>query len=117
MIEQEISGFIDDTLSADAVFGAHYSKELLILENPKDPEHGDIAANIAFRLAKPMRKSPAELAKGISNALNEKLAAHPLRGEIDAIEPLNGFVNIRLSAKALRSVLGRIAADKEKYGN
>jgi arginyl-tRNA synthetase len=45
------------------------------------------------------------------------LACSPLRQEIDAIEPLNGFVNIRLSAKALRGVLGQIAQQKEKFGS
>ncbi|MFA5164749.1 MAG: arginine--tRNA ligase [Candidatus Omnitrophota bacterium] len=117
MIEQDISGFIDGALSAEPAYAGCYSKELLVLENPKDPSHGDIAANIAFRLAKPMRKNPAELAKEISKILSGKLASSPLRQEIDAIEPLNGFVNIRLSAKALRGVLGQIAQQKEKFGS
>jgi len=117
MIEQDIAVFIDSALSAEPAYAGSYSKGLLVLENPKDPSHGDIAANVAFRLAKPMRRSPAELAKEISKVLACKLASSPLRAEIDAIEPLNGFVNIRLSAKALRGVLGQIEQQKERFGS
>jgi arginyl-tRNA synthetase len=116
MIEQEILKFIDDTLSAQAAFSRHYTRDLLVLENPKDPTHGDIATNIAFRLAKLLKKNPNELAKDISGALNARLGSSGLKSGLDAIEPLNGFVNIRLSAKALQSVLAQIADEKEKFG-
>jgi arginyl-tRNA synthetase len=116
MIEQEIFKFMDDALSAERSFGGYYTRDLLVLESPKDPAHGDIAANIAFRLAKPMKKNPNELAKQISTALGARLGGSGLKGIVDAIEPLNGFVNIRLSAKALRGVLPQISEAGEKFG-
>ncbi|MFA6356334.1 MAG: arginine--tRNA ligase, partial [Candidatus Omnitrophota bacterium] len=116
MIEQEIFKFMDDALSAERSFGGYYTRDLLVLESPKDPAHGDFAANIAFRLAKPMKRNPNELAKQVSEALVARLAGSGLKGIIDAIEPLNGFVNIRLSAIALRGVLPQISDAREKFG-
>ena len=59
------------------------------IERPANPAHGDYASNVAFRLAKPMRKKPAEIA----DAIRERVAIAP---PIAAVETLNGFVNVRL---------------------
>ena len=105
MIEHRILDFLDKNLSSMEMVKGLYSRDSLFLENPRDPCHGDIATNIAFRLAKPLKTNPAELAKEIAKALTGVLASSSLKGEVDAVEPLNGFINIRLSAGALRQIL------------
>ncbi|MDD5072756.1 MAG: arginine--tRNA ligase [Candidatus Omnitrophica bacterium] len=116
MIETRILEFLDKNLGAAEKIKGLYARDLLCLENPKDPAHGDISTNIAFRLAKPLKVNPADLAKEIAKALTGALASSPLKGEVDAIEPLNGFINIRLSAQALRQILKDIKSGKEKFG-
>ena len=116
-MEKQILGFIDRNLSGLERLKGFYSADFLFLENPRDPSHGDISTNIAFRLAKPLKINPAELAKEIAKALTGALASSPLKSTINAIEPLNGFINIRLSAGALRQVLKDIRSGKEKFGH
>jgi arginyl-tRNA synthetase len=61
------------------------------LERPSDPEHGDLATNIALRRAKELGKPPRELAADLA----EKLAA------LDGVESVEvagpGFLNLRLA--------------------
>ena len=45
------------------------SNPVIKLERPKQPEHGDIATNVAMQLAKPNKRNPRELAQEIVNAL------------------------------------------------
>ncbi len=116
MIERTISDFIDTLLSGEASLSGVYNRQMLVLESPKDPSHGDIATNIAFRLAKPLKKNPKELAEKISKTLYSGIGKSVLDGEIDSIEPLNGFINIRLSAKALRDVVRQIRVSGAKFG-
>ncbi|MFA5094451.1 MAG: arginine--tRNA ligase [Candidatus Omnitrophota bacterium] len=116
MIEKKIADFIDSALSDEASLSGFYNRDMLILESPKDPSHGDIATNIAFRMAKPLKKNPKDLAENISKILGSALAMSPLKIEIDGIEPLNGFINMRLSAGALRDVIKQVRAAGTKFG-
>jgi len=116
MIEDRILEFIDKNLNGMERLKGLYSRDHLFLENPKDPSHGDISTNIAFRLAKPLKANPAELSKEISGMLTGKLASSSLKGDIDAIEALNGFINIRLSPAALRTILKDIKSEQERFG-
>lgn len=116
MTENLILEFLDKNLSAMDRLKGHYSRDFLFLENPKDTAHGDISTNIVFRLAKPLKANPAELAKDISKILSDRLASSPLKDDVDAIEPLNGFINIRFSPGALCRVLKDIRSAKEKFG-
>ncbi|MDP5185093.1 arginine--tRNA ligase [Blastococcus sp. BMG 814] len=82
----------------------------VVVERPKNPEHGDYATNVALRLAKPAGRPPREVAA----LLAEELRAHPGVAAVDIAGP--GFLNITLAQGAL----GRIAVDAvtagEAYG-
>ncbi len=39
------------------------------VDRPANPEHGDLSTNLALRLAKPLRKSPVEIANALAAAL------------------------------------------------
>ena len=55
---------IDDALRvrvAAAVVAAGGDADLLTLEPPRDPRHGDLSTSIALQLAKTLRQKPLEL--------------------------------------------------------
>ncbi|MGY1769700.1 arginine--tRNA ligase [Blastococcus sp. SYSU D00813] len=82
----------------------------LVVERPKNPEHGDYATNVALRLAKPAGRPPREVAEVLAG----ELRALPGIDRVEVAGP--GFLNITLAQGAL----GRIAVDAvtagERYG-
>ena len=82
------------------------------LERPKQADHGDYATNIALQLAKPLGKSPREVAAALKAALDA--APHPLVQEITIAGP--GFINIRLKSAAKFSVVADVLKLREKFG-
>jgi arginyl-tRNA synthetase len=86
----------------------------VILERPRDPSHGDIACNIAMQLAKPLKKSPRELAQAIVSSL---LAEPTTNGLIEAAEIAGpGFINLRISAVAKQAVVKTVLKEGENFG-
>jgi arginyl-tRNA synthetase len=86
----------------------------VVLERPRDPSHGDVACNIALQLAKPMKKSPRQLAESLVAAV----MADPARlGLVEAVEIAGpGFINLRLSAQARQAVVAEIMQQANAYG-
>ncbi|MDP3787584.1 MAG: arginine--tRNA ligase [Candidatus Omnitrophota bacterium] len=117
MIENQILELVDKTLSGIGKFKGLYNREFLYLENPKDPAHGDLSTNIAFRIAKSLKSAPNDIAKEIATAVRDNLNSSGLRDSIDNIEEVNGFINFHLSAKCLREILDEIYSGKEKFGS
>ncbi|MGY1592553.1 arginine--tRNA ligase [Geodermatophilus sp. SYSU D00708] len=78
----------------------------VLVERPKNPEHGDYATNVALRLAKPAGKPP----RAVAEVLAEELRAHPGIAAVDVAGP--GFLNITLAQGAL----GRIAVEAVTAG-
>jgi arginyl-tRNA synthetase len=72
-----------------------------VLERPADPENGDYATTLALRLAKPLRRSPREIAEELATAARASAWVE----SADVAGP--GFVNLRVSpawyAEAVRS--------------
>ena len=82
------------------------------LEHPDEMSHGDFATNIALMLAKPLKKSPKELADNICEKINQNKIA-----EIEKVEVAEpGFINFYLSAKYFAGGLTEILNKKENYG-
>ena len=83
------------------------------LEHPDEMSHGDFATNIALMLAKPLKKNPVELAKQISEKINQNKI-----GEIEKVEVAGpGFINFYLSPKYFASGLEEVLNKKENYGS
>ena len=83
----------------------------VIIENPRSPEHGDAATNIAMVLAKPLRKSP----RAVAEELVKTVKADPSR--IAAIEIAGpGFINFRYANNWLYDELAALLGDPENYG-
>jgi arginyl-tRNA synthetase len=78
------------------------------VERPANPEHGDLATNLAMRLAKPLRMAPGAIAGVLAAAIVGDAAAGPFaRAEVAG----PGFLNLWLADPTLeRSIRGAIAA-------
>tara|TARA_B100001093_G_scaffold306042_1_gene292082 strand:+ start:543 stop:2288 length:1746 start_codon:yes stop_codon:yes gene_type:complete len=80
------------------------------LQENNDKKHGDLASNIALILAKPLKKSPQEIANSIKDSFitDEEIT------KIEVAGP--GFINFFLSTKTHSEVLNEISAKKELFG-
>ncbi|MEM0964026.1 MAG: arginine--tRNA ligase, partial [Bacteroidota bacterium] len=80
-------------------------------QTPKDPSHGDLATNVALQLARPLRRSPRQIAEGIADAIQVDPA------QVEAVEVAGpGFLNIRFASAHLSSGLAEILARGADYG-
>ncbi|QMU97870.1 arginine--tRNA ligase [Microbacterium esteraromaticum] len=92
----------DDALGVDATD--------IVLERPRNRDHGDWSTNIAMRLAKRLGTSPRDLAQRIADGLNQ------IDG-IDGVEVAGpGFINIRLEAGAAGALAKTIVDQGAAYG-
>jgi arginyl-tRNA synthetase len=82
----------------------------VVIERPRNREHGDYATNIALRLAKAAGRPPREVAE----LLAEELRAQPGIATVDVAGP--GFLNITLAEGALGQIAVRAVAAGAGYG-
>ena len=82
----------------------------VVLERPKNREHGDWASNIAMKLAKPLGVNPRELATEIA------AAAAGIDGIASADVAGPGFINFRIDAAAAGVLAQRIVEAGSGYG-
>src|SRR5262249_4997485 len=82
----------------------------IIVEPPREADHGDLASNAAMVLAKPLGQPPRELATRIAATL----ARDP---DVDAAEVAGpGFINLRLRRTCWLNVLRSIITLADAYG-
>lgn len=82
----------------------------VVVEPPRDPAHGDLSTNAAMVVAKPLGKSPRDVAA----ALAERFKVDTDVTSVEVAGP--GFINFRLATPILHQVLRSIAAEKEAFG-
>ncbi|MBA4494064.1 arginine--tRNA ligase [Paenactinomyces guangxiensis] len=83
----------------------------VILEVPREKEHGDWATNIAMQLTRVARKNPREIAAAIVEKIDQQ-SAH-IR-EVQIAGP--GFINFFMDRSFLIRVLNEIQSAGGKYG-
>ncbi|MGV8851040.1 MAG: arginine--tRNA ligase [Rhodoglobus sp.] len=83
----------------------------LVLERPRNRDHGDWASNVAMKLAKPLGANPRELATEIAELVRalDGIAA------VDVAGP--GFINITLDAAAAGALAKTIVEQGDAYGS
>jgi arginyl-tRNA synthetase len=82
----------------------------ILVERPKQASHGDYACNLAMQLAKPMRKSPRDIA----NAL---IAALPKSDVVEKVEIAGaGFINVFITKVAKQEVVRGVLQAASNYG-
>ena len=83
----------------------------VIIERPKQASHGDYACNLAMQLAKPLRKSPRDIAQAL-------IAALPESGVIGKVEIAGaGFINVFITTAAKQDVVHDVLQAGAGYGH
>lgn len=80
------------------------------LERPRDVANGDWASTVAMRSAKLAHSNP----RAIAQAIIDHLPENNLVASVEIAGP--GFINIRLTDKALQSVVAAVRAERMDYG-
>jgi arginyl-tRNA synthetase len=83
----------------------------IVLERPKNRDHGDYATSIALQLAKAAGKNPREVA----TLLQAAIAELPGVSAVDIAGP--GFINITLDRANQAELVRTILTSGEEYGN
>ncbi|HEY2475162.1 MAG TPA: arginine--tRNA ligase [Candidatus Cybelea sp.] len=87
---------------------------VVTFEAPRRPEFGDFATNLAFSLAKVARRSPQEVATLVSSDVAEQAPA--LAELFTGIEPVAGFINLRVAPGVWHGELARMLREGERFG-
>ncbi|WP_150308430.1 arginine--tRNA ligase [Planctomonas psychrotolerans] len=82
----------------------------VVLERPKNRDHGDWATNIAMKLAKPLGMNPREFAADVAS----DIAGLPGVASVDVAGP--GFINIRLEAATAGQLAKTIVDSGASFG-
>lgn len=81
------------------------------LERPRNPEHGDLATNLAMVLAGRLRRPPRQIAEEIVSRLGLEGA-----GVSSAEVAGAGFINFRLASDVLQAQLERVLREDRAFG-
>lgn len=81
----------------------------IVIDIPKDKKNGDYSTNIAFLLAKELKKSPMDIANDIKDNIKSDLIE-----KVEVASP--GFINIYLSKEFLLSNINEILDSGKNYG-
>ena len=82
---------------------------------PANPVHGDLATNLALKLARPLRMAPPAIAAALVEAMpvSDGAGGSPI-AHAEAAGP--GFVNLRFNDDALEGVIDGVRAAPEAWG-
>ena len=83
---------------------------MVAIDRPKQAQHGDYACNLAMQLAKPMRRSPRDIAQ----ALIDALPVSPVVGKVEIAGA--GFINVFITTAAKQSVVRGVLQLGEDFG-
>ena len=87
------------------------------IERPADPRHGDLASNVAMKLARACRMAPLAIAAAVAAELEREIADDPAATPLAAVEVAPpGFVNLRLADHALEAVIDGVLAAPAEWG-
>ncbi len=83
----------------------------IVLDRPKQAQHGDFACNIALQLAKELRGNPRAIAQQLVDAL--PASPHLEKAEIAGA----GFINLFLARSYKQRVVHRVLDTADRYGS
>ena len=97
-------------LQESGTLGVGELPDEVVVERPKNREHGDWATNLALQFAAKFGLKPRELAEAVAKALTSKNGI----AKVDIAGP--GFINITLSAGAAGELAKQIVEADRNYG-
>lgn len=83
----------------------------VVVERPRNPEHGDYASNLSLQLAKKVGANPRELAGWLAEALGQA----PGIASAEVAGP--GFINLRLETSAQAKIVADVIAAGNHFGH
>ena len=89
-----------------------YPTEKVIVQSPKNPDHGDFTTNYPMINSKEINKSPMEIAATIVDKINS--SGNELIDKIESIPP--GFINVKINKDMLSNQLKQIILSNSNYG-
>src|SRR6266581_940491 len=98
-------------LVAAGMLPAGIDQSRVVVEPPRDADHGDMATNAAMVLAKDAGKKPRELA----DAISDRLRADALIDKVEVAGP--GFINLTLKPAAWVDALRTVLDAGRQYGH
>ncbi len=78
------------------------------VEKPKEEAHGDLSTNVAFLLAKELKKPPVKIAEELAQKLSEDK-------RFKSVEAVKGFINFRFSKEFLIEETRKVLTKGEEY--
>ena len=97
--------------AAKAAFDAEVVASNVVIEIPKDKNHGDYSSNIAMQLTRVLRNNPRVIAQGLIDHLDKEAAS------IETVEIAGpGFLNFKMSNASLTSVIDKVLSQGDNYG-
>ncbi|MDG5787370.1 arginine--tRNA ligase [Evansella sp. AB-P1] len=84
----------------------------VVIESPKEKEHGDYATNMAMQLARIAKKAPRMIADDIVNHFNKEKASV---NKVEIAGP--GFINFFMKQDYLSDVIATVLDKGDAYGN
>jgi arginyl-tRNA synthetase len=85
----------------------------VVFESPRRAEHGDVATNIAFGLAKIAKKKPLDIALAI---IERALEDADVRATVAEAGAAAGFINLRLVPSFWQHTIAAVLRDGADYG-
>ncbi len=82
----------------------------ILLERPKQAEHGDFSTPVALQLAKRLKRNPRELAQSLAQAMGSQ----PWMEKPEVAGP--GFINFKLRSASRLEVIRTILVQGKDYG-
>jgi arginyl-tRNA synthetase len=112
--EDALDAFAAAIGAAIAVRYPDASATTVAFEAPRSAAFGDAATNVAFSLSKVARAKPQDIAATLIADARER---EPRLGPLFAsIEPVAGFINVRIAAACWQALLARILTQGEAFG-
>jgi len=93
------------------------SRPTIEVQRPAQPEHGDLASNLALKLARPYKRSPFELATLLAAKLVRDAAENPESPIDSVVVAPPGLLNLRLSDRALEGMVDGILQAPADWGH
>lgn len=107
-LRSQLSALVEEAVRAIAPAA---SSPAVVLEKPKQAEHGDYACNVALQLAKALKRAPREIAAQL-------VAALPAAPYLEKTEVAGaGFINFFLKRSFKQQVVHRVLEAGSSYGS
>ena len=106
-IEVELKQAIQNAVKK--AFDLDLDVQNIVVETPKNKDHGDFSSNVAMQLTRQLHQNPRMIAQSILDAFSLEMVSN-----VEIAGP--GFLNFTLSKDRFSTVISEVLAQKENYG-